>query len=131
MLARLTGGVSPIALSLAYLDWSSQLAAAPQRQMEIAPRHTYQNMTKLANAPYVGPDEWLMLAPHVEGSSWPEWAGWLAARSSEPRDPPQIGFGDVHGLPDARRDYVHTYSSGSEFRARSKDRKCLALSSFR
>ena len=35
MLARFTGGISPLALSLAWLDWSSHLAAAPQRQMEI------------------------------------------------------------------------------------------------
>src|SRR3954470_8970904 len=36
MLARFTGGISPMALSLAWLDWSSHLAAAPQRQMEIS-----------------------------------------------------------------------------------------------
>ena len=36
MLARLTGGISPVALSLAYIDWLSHLAAAPQRQMEIS-----------------------------------------------------------------------------------------------
>ena len=35
MLARLAGGISPIALSLAYIDWASHLATAPQRQMEI------------------------------------------------------------------------------------------------
>jgi polyhydroxyalkanoate synthase subunit PhaC len=35
-LARLTGGISPVALSLAYFDWASHLAAAPQRRMEIA-----------------------------------------------------------------------------------------------
>jgi polyhydroxyalkanoate synthase subunit PhaC len=36
MVARLTGGISPVALSLAYIDWASHLAAAPQRRMEIA-----------------------------------------------------------------------------------------------
>src|SRR6202165_5789481 len=36
MLARLTGGISPVALSLAYIDWASHLAAAPQQQMRIA-----------------------------------------------------------------------------------------------
>ncbi len=35
MLARLTGGISPAALSLAYMDWAWNLATAPQRQMEI------------------------------------------------------------------------------------------------
>jgi polyhydroxyalkanoate synthase len=36
VLARLTGGISPAALSMAYLDWACHLAAAPQRQIEIA-----------------------------------------------------------------------------------------------
>jgi len=36
MLARLTGGISPAALLLAYMDWLSHLAASPQRQIEIA-----------------------------------------------------------------------------------------------
>jgi polyhydroxyalkanoate synthase len=36
MMARLTGGISPVALSLAYINWASHLAAAPQRRMEIA-----------------------------------------------------------------------------------------------
>jgi polyhydroxyalkanoate synthase subunit PhaC len=72
------------------------------------PNHSYQVLIKAADAPYVGPDEWLKLAPQVEGSWWPEWAEWLAARSGAPRDPPQIGGGDLDGLPDAPGDYVHT-----------------------
>src|SRR5258708_17611382 len=36
MLARLTGGISPIAVSLAYIVWASHLASASQRQMEIS-----------------------------------------------------------------------------------------------
>lgn len=35
-LARLSGGISPIALLLAYTDWLSHLAASPQRQLEIS-----------------------------------------------------------------------------------------------
>ena len=70
--------------------------------------HSYQVMTKAADAPYVGPDEWLKRALHVEGSWWPEWSRWLAARSGEPCDPPQIGLGDGSGLPDAPGDYVKT-----------------------
>ncbi|RXG97766.1 PHA/PHB synthase family protein [Bradyrhizobium zhanjiangense] len=71
--------------------------------------HSYQVMTKAADAPYVGADEWLKLAQRVEGSWWPEWAGWLAARSGEPCDPPQIGLGDApSGLREAPGDYVHT-----------------------
>ncbi|MBR0814960.1 polyhydroxyalkanoic acid synthase [Bradyrhizobium diazoefficiens] len=72
------------------------------------PGHSYQVLTKAADAPYVGAEEWLKLAPHVEGSWWPEWAKWLAARSGAPCDPPQIGLGDALGLPDAPGDYVHT-----------------------
>ncbi|MDT4740634.1 PHA/PHB synthase family protein [Bradyrhizobium sp. WYCCWR 12699] len=72
------------------------------------PGHFYQVLTKAADAPYVGADEWLKLAPRVEGSWWPEWAEWLAARSGAPCDPPQIGIGDAAGLPDAPGDYVHT-----------------------
>ncbi|MBR0709260.1 PHA/PHB synthase family protein [Bradyrhizobium liaoningense] len=70
--------------------------------------HSYQVKTKAADAPYVGPEEWVKLAPHVEGSWWPEWAQWLAARSGAPCDPPSIGGGDIDGLPDAPGDYVHT-----------------------
>ncbi|WP_420898598.1 PHA/PHB synthase family protein [Bradyrhizobium yuanmingense] len=70
--------------------------------------HFYQVLTKAADAPYVGADEWLKLAPRVEGSWWPEWTTWLAARSGAPCDPPQIGLGDALGLPDAPGDYVHT-----------------------
>jgi polyhydroxyalkanoate synthase len=72
------------------------------------PGHSYQVMTKAADAPYVGPDEWLKLAPPVEGSWWLEWSRWLAARSGEPCDPPQIGLGDASSLPDAPGDYVET-----------------------
>lgn len=72
------------------------------------PGHSYQVMIKAADAPYVGPDEWLKLAPHVEASWWPEWTGWLASRSGEFGGPPPIGFADVDGLPDAPGDYVRS-----------------------
>ena len=36
MVAGLTGGISPVALTLAYIDWAAHLAAAPQRQLAIA-----------------------------------------------------------------------------------------------
>ncbi|MHC2682288.1 hypothetical protein ACVJDU_003852 [Bradyrhizobium diazoefficiens] len=35
VLARFTGGISPVALSLAWLDWSTHLAAAPERRMQM------------------------------------------------------------------------------------------------
>ena len=36
MLAHLSGGISPVALLLAYTDWLSHLATSPQRQIEIS-----------------------------------------------------------------------------------------------
>jgi len=73
-----------------------------------AGRNTYQVMTKGADVPYVGPDEWLRTAPHFDGSWWPEWARWLKGRSSKPGKPPQMGFDATERLPDAPGDYVHT-----------------------
>jgi len=35
-LARFSGGISPVALLLAYTDWLSHLATSPQRQLEIS-----------------------------------------------------------------------------------------------
>jgi polyhydroxyalkanoate synthase len=46
--------------------------------------HFYQVKNKPEDAPYVGPDEWLKSAPRTEGSWWPEWTRWLAARSGAP-----------------------------------------------
>jgi len=73
-----------------------------------APGHSYQVKTKAADAPYIGPDEWLKTAPRVEGSWWPEWTRWLAAHSGEPCEPPRMGVAGVdgHKLPDAPGDYV-------------------------
>jgi polyhydroxyalkanoate synthase subunit PhaC len=70
--------------------------------------HVYQVMTKAADAPYIGPDEWLKAAPKVEGSWWLEWTRWLTAQSGEPCEPPRVGTGqpDGHSLPDAPGDYV-------------------------
>lgn len=69
--------------------------------------HSYQVMTKAAEAPYVGPDQWLKLAPRLDGSWWPEWTRWLNERSGEPCDPPRMGAADGKDLPDAPGDYVH------------------------
>jgi polyhydroxyalkanoate synthase subunit PhaC len=72
------------------------------------PGHSYQVMTKAADAPYVGRDEWLKLAPHLQGSWWPEWTKWLLSRSGDLCEPPRIGLGNVDQLPDAPGDYVLT-----------------------
>lgn len=72
------------------------------------PHHSYQVMTKGADAPYIGRDEWVQQAPRFEGSWWPEWTRWLASRSGDLCEPPQVGLGGVDHLPDAPGDYVHT-----------------------
>ena len=35
-IGRLTGGISPVALSLAYTDWIQHLIASPDKQLELA-----------------------------------------------------------------------------------------------
>jgi polyhydroxyalkanoate synthase len=79
------------------------VVAAPRE-----PGHFYQVKSKAADAPYIGPDEWLKAAPRVEGSWWPEWTKWLAAQSGEPVEPPRMGVARAGGpnLPDAPGDYV-------------------------
>jgi polyhydroxyalkanoate synthase len=54
-------------------------------------RGGYQVMTKRADDRYADPEEWTKIAPHKEGSWWPEWSTWLVARSGDPVAPPSIG----------------------------------------
>lgn len=70
--------------------------------------HSHQVRTKAADAPYLGPDEWLSIAPRVEGSWWPTWIEWLKQQSGTLREPPQLGAEGASDLPDAPGDYVHT-----------------------
>jgi polyhydroxyalkanoate synthase len=63
---------------------------------------SYQIMTKKASDPYVGPDEWIKLAPSREGSWWGEWVRFLAAHSGSPIAPPDAG----RSLQDAPGSYV-------------------------
>jgi len=71
-------------------------------------RHSYWVRTEVADTTYTGPDEWLNTVPSVEGSWWPEWTNWLAARSSEPSEPPRMGVeaAKEKNVPDAPGDYV-------------------------
>jgi polyhydroxyalkanoate synthase len=69
--------------------------------------HSYRVRTKGADSIYTGPDEWLNTVPPVEGSWWPEWTKWLAARSGELTEPPRMGkSADGRSLSDAPGDYV-------------------------
>lgn len=46
--------------------------------------HSYQVLTKKANDPYLGPDEWIKRAPSYEGSWWIAWAHFLLDHSGQP-----------------------------------------------
>ena len=78
MLARLSGGISPAALSLAYMDWLLHLAAAPQRQIEIA-QEALLDTRRLFDAsqrffsPGQGP--WSLIKPQPQDKRFgrPEW----------------------------------------------------------
>ncbi len=69
---------------------------------------SFQIMTKAANAHYLDPETYLATAPRKEGSWWPEWTAWLAARSGAAIDPPGMGAGTTDYAPrgDAPGSYV-------------------------
>jgi len=78
MLARLTGGISPIALSLAYIDWASHLAAAPQRQIEIVGDAWLRASRVFESALHYfspGRGPWSMIQPQPQDRRFakPEW----------------------------------------------------------
>ena len=56
------------------------------------PRRHFSIAVKRHGDLCLSPDEWLAAAPRREGSWWPAWAEWLAARSSSPMvPPPELG----------------------------------------
>jgi len=62
------------------------------------PARHFRCATRAERAPYVGPDEWRGRTPAREGSWWPAWQAWLAARSGAPEPAPQAGAPE-RGLP--------------------------------
>ncbi|MDO9197396.1 alpha/beta hydrolase [Rhodoferax sp.] len=55
------------------------------------PGRSYQVLTRKHDSQYLDPDAWLKTAPRHEGSWWPDWAGWLQARSGKPVAAPSMG----------------------------------------
>ena len=51
----------------------------------------YRIATRPADDRYLDPDVWLTDAEAREGSWWPAWTAWLAARSGAPVAPPALG----------------------------------------
>jgi polyhydroxyalkanoate synthase len=58
------------------------------------PGRSYQVLTRKHDSKYLDPDAWLQAAPQHEGSWWPNWAGWLQARSGKPVAVPSMGAAD-------------------------------------
>ncbi len=66
---------------------------------------SFRMQTRLADGPWLEHDAWARQAPRHEGSWWPAWHAWLAARSSPPRRahavPPRAVLGEAPG------EYIH------------------------
>jgi polyhydroxyalkanoate synthase subunit PhaC len=97
---------------LADADVTYVLASGGHNAGIVAPpgdsgRH-YKIMRKKVDGPYIGPEDWVRIAPAVEGSWWPAWSEFLAAQSGPPIAPPafpQVGSGEAP-LADAPGAYV-------------------------
>jgi polyhydroxyalkanoate synthase len=78
MLAHLTGGISPVALLLAYTDWLSHLASSPQRQIEIS-QGAVQNAKRLVESAQhqfgTNQGPWSLIKPQPQDRRFarPEW----------------------------------------------------------
>ena len=87
MLARLSGGISPVALLLAYTDWLSHLATSPQRQIEMS-REAAADARKLVDAAQriFSPEQapWALIKPQPQDRRFArlEWESppfnWMA-----------------------------------------------------
>jgi len=66
------------------------------------PKRSYQVSTHRHDAPYIAPDRWQAANEQHEGSWWPAWEAWLAARAGPLTAPP----GTVESLGDAPGTYV-------------------------
>jgi polyhydroxyalkanoate synthase len=66
------------------------------------PRRSYQMSVRAHRDAFVDPDDWEDNTPIEEGSWWPAWESWLAARSGERVKPPAM----PKGLCDAPGTYI-------------------------
>ncbi|MED5595167.1 PHA/PHB synthase family protein [Janthinobacterium sp. P210006] len=63
------------------------------------PRRSYQLATHRHDEPYIDADSWQRDVPRHDGSWWPAWQAWLAARPGAQAAPPPMGpdLGDAPG----------------------------------
>ncbi len=78
MLAHLSGGISPVALLLAYTDWLSHLASSPQRQIEISHGALVEAQRLAEAGQHVftpGLEPWSLIKPQPQDRRFarPEW----------------------------------------------------------
>ena len=55
------------------------------------PGRRYRIQTRAHDAKYIDPERWIEETPAEDGSWWPAFADWLAARSGDPVAPPPMG----------------------------------------
>jgi polyhydroxyalkanoate synthase len=74
------------------------------------PNRHFRMATEPEHAHSLDPDQWIAANPPRDGSWWPAWAAWLAARSGALAAPPPLGRADAGypALADAPGDYVFT-----------------------
>ncbi|MGE5469829.1 MAG: PHA/PHB synthase family protein [Bacteroidota bacterium] len=72
-------------------------------------RRAFRMTTHDASHRYLHASRWFETAPSTEGSWWPAWQAWLAARSSGKSEPPAMGAPKkgIVVLDDAPGRYVH------------------------
>jgi polyhydroxyalkanoate synthase len=57
----------------------------------VHPRRHYRIRTRRLADPHLAPEDWMEAATKHDGSWWPAWHQWLAARSSGKGKPPAMG----------------------------------------
>lgn len=60
---------------------------------------SYQMATHQHDAKYLDPDTWQATAPRYDGSWWPAWQSWLAARSGNLTPPSPMGLAALDDAP--------------------------------
>ena len=96
-------GLSDVGYAAIVAGHNAGIVAPPAQE-----GHSYQVLTRKVGDPYVGPEEWIKLAPSHEGSWWAEWTRFLVAHSGQPVAPPTQDGAEQKGAPlcDAPGSYV-------------------------